>query len=96
MSTELRKWLDEPFTHIRINPPQDVHAYFRFQNEHGLPGAHGIRIEVDKGVQGTIGGDWTGTAWRPILDGFCAQNNCIWKVTGPSTVRISAKGTRNQ
>ncbi len=91
ISAELRKWLYEPFTHIAINPPQDAHAYFRYQNEHGLPGQRGIRVDLDDDVRGTLGGDWKNTAWKTILDAFCAQNNCTWQVVGPSTVQISAK-----
>ena len=91
VSRELQNWLYEPFTHIVINPPQDVHAFFRYQNKYGLPGDRGIRVEVDEDVQGNLGGDWKGVAWKSILDSFCAQNNCTWQLIAPSTIRISEK-----
>ncbi|MBI5095249.1 MAG: hypothetical protein HZB26_22795 [Candidatus Hydrogenedentes bacterium] len=90
-SRELQSWLYEPSTHIMIKPPQDVHAFFRYQNKYGHPGSRGIRVEVDEDVQGNLGGDWRGVAWKSILDSFCAQNNCRWRVIAPTTIRISVE-----
>lgn len=91
LSPELRKYLYEPYTHIRVEPPQDIQAYTAYENKYGKFGSKGLRYVVDPEVKGGIHCDRMGATWASILDDFCGANNCQWEVADPKTIHIGVK-----
>ena len=91
MSKELEQYLFEPYTHLRIDPPQDIRAYTRDITENGLPRERKLRYVIDPDVQGKVGVfDARDVTWASILDEFCKNNGCKWEVADPYTIHISS------
>ena len=89
MSTELRDYCQEPYTHLRISPAQDIHAYTRYQmTTQAKFGRLGLRYVVDPDVRGTLEVDARDVTWASVLDDFCRRNSCRWEVADPRTIRI--------
>jgi len=76
--------------------PENFREYFDFFC-HGIAShpdptkAFPLDVVIDPDVKLTVGGEWRNMPFKSALDDLCQKNGLEWGVTGPDTIRISAK-----
>ncbi len=88
ISPLMDQFLKESPSHVNVTAGNQISGIFELWEAVLQHKSMDIYFEVE--AKGKIQKDhmWRGKTYREILDEYCQDNDLVWKITGPNTIRI--------
>ena len=94
ISPLMDKFLRKSYGSMNVSAGNQIRAFFDLV-EYGLHNhpRDPMKIYFEIEVEAEVERDhvWKNKTFRKILDEYCQENNLVWTIIGPDTIRISKK-----
>ena len=91
ISVIMEQFLNKSPSAVQVTAGNEISSTFELWEMISRHESMEINFDVD--AEGIIQKDhvWKGKTYREILDEYCQDNDLVWKITGPNTIRIEKK-----
>ena len=95
ISPLMDQFLKESPSHVNVTAGNQISGIFELWEAafHHPENPNPMDIYFEVEAEGKIQKDheWKDKTYGEILDGYCQDNDLVWKITGPNTIRIEKK-----